>query len=80
MRDAVLPWVWVAWIIVLVVSFAIFEGFALATGRTTLSRTVWTINKNFPPFGWMCGLVVGFLAAHFFWVGQGCDLVTKSVQ
>jgi hypothetical protein len=33
-------WVWPIWLFMIVVSFGCMEGFALATGRKTLSR--WT--------------------------------------
>ena len=68
-------WVWVAWVLFIAASFGVFEGWALKTGRPTLSRTVWEISAAWPPLGWVVGVLVGFLAAHFFWVGQGCDLV-----
>ena len=78
MRDALFPWLWVLWALFpLAVLFAILEGMALAKGRTTLSRTVWEITKDWPPFPWVVGIIVGFLGAHFFWIGQGCDLVVK---
>lgn len=62
-------WVWLGWIIFIIVSFALFEGFAIKTGRMTLSRATWTVSKNFPPFPFICGLIVGFLACHFWWGG-----------
>jgi hypothetical protein len=67
-----MSWVWVGWVIFIAVSFAAFEGYALKTGKNTLSRTVWIISKNWPPFGWVCGVIVGFLAAHFWWGGIVC--------
>jgi hypothetical protein len=75
MRDQVFPWVWVFWLALIAISFGLIEGAALKSGRTTLSRTVWVISKNWPPFPWVVGVIVGFLAAHFFWIGQGTDLV-----
>lgn len=64
-----MSWVWLGWLIFLIASFAVFEGFALKTGRTTLSRFVWNISAAWPPFGWVCGVIVGFLACHFWWGG-----------
>jgi hypothetical protein len=64
--------VWAAWLMVIVVSFAGFEGYALTTGRTTLSRWVWTVSKAWPPFPWIAGVLTGFLAAHFWWGGIVC--------
>ena len=66
--------VWVGWLIFLAVSFGAFEAWAIVTNRWTLSRFTWEITKSWPPFGWLCGLIVGFLAAHFFWPAQGCSL------
>jgi hypothetical protein len=65
-------WAWASWLVVIAASFALFEGVALATRRMTLSRWVWNIAHDWPPFGWLVGLLTGFLAAHFFWPGQGC--------
>jgi hypothetical protein len=61
--------VWTLWLIAIVVSFACFEGFALATGGTTLSRYVWNLSAAFPPFPYFAGFITGFLAAHFWWGG-----------
>ena len=66
--------VWSAWLIVLVLSFAAFEFYALYTNRTSLSRYVWNMTQAWPPFGWVAGVITGGLAMHFFWVCQGCPL------
>ena len=63
---------WAVWLIVIVVSFAAFETFALKTNRMTLSRWVWTVSKAWPPFPWVAGVLTGFLAAHFWWGGIVC--------
>lgn len=65
-------WFWAGWIVFLIVSFAIAEGWALAKGRTTLSRSVWTWSRNWPPLPFVAGLVAGFLACHFWWGGITC--------
>ena len=65
-------WFWPAWLFIIAGSFAVAEGFALATGRTTLSRWVWTVSKAWPPFPWIAGVLTGFLAAHFWWGGIVC--------
>jgi hypothetical protein len=64
--------VWTLWLGAILVSFACFEGWALRTNRMTLSRWTWTVSKAFPPFPFFAGLVVGFLAAHFWWGGIVC--------
>ena len=63
---------WTAWLAIIVTSFAAFEAFAIITGRMTLSRWTWTVSKYFPPFPFIAGLLVGFLAAHFWWGGIVC--------
>lgn len=68
-------WVWTIWFLLILATFGLLEGFAIQTNRPTLSRTVWVFTKNFPPFNSAICLVVGFLIAHFFWPGQGCDIV-----
>lgn len=61
---------WTIWLFALVpLSFAAAEAYALKTGRTTLSRYVWTISKAWPPFPFFAGFLAGFLACHFFWGG-----------
>lgn len=67
-----MAWFWAAFLAAIAIVFAIAEGYALKTGRMTLSRWVWNMSKAWPPFPWAVGLLVGFLAAHFFWPGQGC--------
>jgi H+/Cl- antiporter ClcA len=64
-----MDWFWPAWLLIIVGSFACAEGFALATGRKTLSRWTWEVSKEFPPYPFFCGLIVGFLACHFWWGG-----------
>ena len=61
--------IWAIWSSVVLLSFAALEGWALATNRTTLSRSVWTISKAWPPFPLVVGAVIGFVCAHFWWGG-----------
>lgn len=63
--------VWVAYLILVLVVFALLEGLAIHLGHDTLSRFVWHVSKAWPPAGWLFGLVVGFLSAHFFWPNEG---------
>src|SRR5262245_25604984 len=67
-----MSWIWAGWIIFLIVSFAAFEAFAIATRRMTLSRFVWTASKNFPLLPFIAGLLAGGLAVHFWWGGIVC--------
>jgi hypothetical protein len=64
--------IWSGWLLSLIGSFAFLEGYALyRADGITLSRFVWIVSEDWPPFIYVCGLVVGFLAAHFFWPNQG---------
>ncbi len=62
-------WVWASWILLLVVSFSLLEGYALIENQTTLSRFVWTITAAFPPIPFIAGFLAGFLCCHFWWGG-----------
>ena len=72
-----MTWIWVGWLIFLIASFAIFEGYALANQKTTLSRFVWTATKAWPPLPFIAGFVAGFLACHFWWGGIVCFAPVK---
>jgi len=66
-------WFWGIWLFGGVAgTFAVAEGYALKTGRMTLSRFVWNLSKAFPLFPWLVGLLTGGLAVHFFWGGAVC--------
>lgn len=62
-----MPWFWTAWIIISLAVFCAGESYALAKGKMTLSRYVWTISKIWPPLPFVLGLVCGGLAVHFWW-------------
>jgi hypothetical protein len=64
-------WVWVAYLLGVFVLFGVLEGVALHCGYDTLSAWVWRVSRAWPPFGWLVGVVVGFLAAHLFWPNEG---------
>jgi hypothetical protein len=65
-----MKWIWTIWLFILLpVSFAAFEAYALVTGGTTLSRYIWDISAAFPPFSFFAGFLTGFLACHFWWGG-----------
>lgn len=61
--------IWTGWLFAVVISFAAFEGYALATGGTTLSRYVWDLTAAFPPIPFIAGFLAGFLCCHFWWGG-----------
>lgn len=60
-------WVWTGWLLLLVLSFAILEGIALAKHGLTLSMYTWHLSEQWPPLIWVCGVLVGGLAVHFWW-------------
>ena len=61
---------WSIWLFVLLpLTFAGGEAYALHTGRTTLSRFIWNLSKAFPLFPFLAGLLTGGLAVHFWWGG-----------
>lgn len=60
---------WTIWLLIIAVSFALLEGRALKNGTPTLSRWTWRVSKAFPAFPFVVGLLVGFLACHFWWGG-----------
>jgi len=60
-------WIWTSWLSFLIASFAVFETYAIRTGRTTLSRYTWNAFQAWPPIAVIFGMVFGGLAVHFFW-------------
>jgi hypothetical protein len=64
-------WIWVAYLLSVLVVFGALEWLALHLGHDTLSAFVWRVSRAWPPFGWLIGVVVGFLAAHFWWPNEG---------
>lgn len=67
MTDKKFPVIWTIFIVGFVVIFAIIEGWAIATGGTTLSRYTWELSKSWPLMPFVLGLVSGGLAVHFWW-------------
>ena len=45
-----------------------YEGYALVSGGETLSAAMADLDRAWPFFGELVGLVVGGLMVHFFWV------------
>ena len=70
MRDF-MQWIWLAWILSCVISFAILEGYAIYSGHWTLSRSTWVLMKHWPLIAVLYGMIFGGLAVHFFWTNQG---------
>lgn len=64
-----MSWAWIVWIVATVVIFVALEAHALRHNETTLSRFTWNISQAFPALPFFVGLVIGFLACHFWWGG-----------
>jgi hypothetical protein len=67
MPDKKFPIIWSAWLLMIMISFAVIEGLALAWGDTTLSRYTWEVYLAWPPIAVVYGAVFFGLAVHFFW-------------
>ena len=44
-----------------------YEFFALLTGRTLVTMLIRNAFWAYPPLGFLAGLGIGLLGAHFFW-------------
>lgn len=58
---------WTVYLLAVIAAFAVMEGYALRTNRTTLSRYVWKASQAWPLLPFVVGVVVGGLAVHFWW-------------
>ncbi len=62
------PWVWVTWLALIVVSFAILEGLALSDpDGLSLSQFYVNIKYGWPAIGVVAGIIIGILICHFNW-------------
>ncbi len=64
---------WALWFVGSLLAFALVESYAIATGRPTLSRTVWRTEARFPILSFLTGLAIGGLAVHFFGWLPACN-------
>ena len=62
-----LVWIWPALLLSWVLSFAFFETVALMRGGLTLSMFTWHVSEKWPLIIWLCGVLAGGLAVHFWW-------------
>lgn len=62
-----LGWIWPALLLSWILSFALFETIALMNKGLTLSMFTWQVSEAWPPIIWLCGVLVGGLAVHFWW-------------
>lgn len=59
--------VWTCWLVFMAASFAVFEIWAVMTKGLTLSMFTWVASEAWPPLIWICGVLAGGLAVHFWW-------------
>ena len=62
-----LVWIWTGWLLSFVTLFAVFETIALLNNGLTLSMYTWHASEKWPPLIWICGVLAGGLAVHFWW-------------
>lgn len=61
-------WMWAVWAGAIIISFAVFEGYALMQpDGVTLSQAVVDLSHAWPPIVFLLGMLVGGLVAHFWW-------------
>ena len=58
---------WTTWIIVIALSFAALETYALVRNKLTLSRYTYNLTASWPLAIFLLGLLAGGLAVHFWW-------------
>lgn len=80
------PWIWIAWLIVIAVSFAVLEGFALSDpDGLSLSQWYVDITQAWPPIKTLIGIVIGILICHFGWwwvprqMRERCEICGRDV-
>lgn len=62
------PWVWIAWLLLIAVSFAVLEGLALADpGGLSFSQFFVNVKYAWPPISCLVGIAIGILICHFGW-------------
>lgn len=66
------PWIWVVWLLVIVISFALLEGFAVSDpDGLSFSQFFVNINHAWPLFGAVVCIGLGVLLCHlhgWWWV------------
>ena len=62
-----LVYIWPLLLLSWIIEFAVFESIALAKNGLTLSMFTWHLSERWPLIIWICGVLVGGLAVHFWW-------------
>jgi hypothetical protein len=44
-----------------------YEFWTIFTHRPTISQQVWALYQEYPPIGFLFGLLIGLLGGHLFW-------------
>lgn len=57
---------WIAWAAFCAASFVALEAFVIATGRPTLSQSMWDLGHQYPIFAALVGAAFGGVLVHFF--------------
>lgn len=60
-------WYWAAWLLGIVITFAIPEGIAIWKSGTTFSQFMATMQYEWPLWAPAWGILVGGLFVHFYW-------------
>jgi len=69
-------WIWTIFILLIVVGFAVLEGYALShPDGLSLSQYLWDASVAWPPLPFVLGNLTGGLAVHLWWhwVPAGVD-------
>lgn len=62
------PWIWSAFVLCIVLVFAVLEGLALADPEgLSLSQWYVSITLAWPPIKTILGIIIGILICHFGW-------------
>lgn len=62
------PWIWITFVLLIVLAFAVLEGLALADPQgLSLSQWYVSLTLAWPPIKTLLGIVIGILICHFGW-------------
>lgn len=61
-------------LLVILVALLVLEGWAIYTGKATISRTTWKVVFKYP----FVAFLMGFLMGHLVWPGEDCIFDVKT--